>query len=121
MAGALLRQCITVLLFLFYSYLKIHVDNDSCLPNCKRNLAICNTLRQTHCVRNSIFLHIDMVITCCGPSCGLWLCATAIEGAPKMFKKLLRHRNHSSGYIMHRPDNYSNIFLVFLTFAGPLP
>ena len=38
-----------------------------------------------------------MVITCCGPSCGLWLCVDALNrGAPKIFRKLLRHRNHSS-------------------------
>ncbi len=44
-----------ILLFLFYSYLKSHFDNDSCLPIYKTIPAICNTPRQTHCVRNSIF------------------------------------------------------------------
>ena len=40
------------------------------------------------------------------------------EGAPKIFRKLLQRRNHSSGNIMRRCDNYSNYFLVFLTFEG---
>jgi hypothetical protein len=79
--------------FLLYSYVKSHVDNDSCLPIYKTIPAICNTPRQTQCVRNSIFPHFVMVITCRGPSCGLWLCVGAliIEGAPKIFRKLL-HR-----------------------------
>ncbi len=67
-----------ILLFLFYSYVKSHLDNDSCLPIYKMIPAICNTPRQIHCVRNSIFLHFIMVITCCGPSCGLWLCVAAL-------------------------------------------
>ncbi len=101
--------------------MKSHVDNDSCLPIYKTIPAICNTPRQTHFVRNSIFPHFVMVITCCGPSCGLWLCVAAIEGAPKIFRKLLRRRNHSSGNITRRRDNYSNFFLVFLTLVGLLP
>ncbi len=51
-----------ILLFLFYSYVKSHVDNDSCLPNYKTIPAICNTPPQTHCVQNSIFPHFVMVI-----------------------------------------------------------
>ena len=41
-----------------------------------------------------------------------------IEGAPKIFRKLLQRRNQGSGNIKRRPENYSNFFLVFLTFAG---
>ena len=41
--------------------------------------------------------------------------------AKKVLRKLLPRRNHNSGNIMRRPDNYNNFFLVFLTFAGPLP
>jgi hypothetical protein len=48
------------------------------------------------CTRNSIFPHFVMVSTCCGSSCGLWLCADALNrGAPKIFRRLLRRRNHS--------------------------
>ena len=35
-----------------------------------------------------------------------------IEGAPKIFRKLLLCRNHSSGNITRRRDNYNNYFLV---------
>ena len=62
-----------ILLFLFYSYVKSHLDNDIWIPIYKTISAICNTPRQTQCVRNSIFPHFIMVIMlCCGPSCGLW-------------------------------------------------
>jgi hypothetical protein len=111
-----------ILVFLFYSYVKSRLDNDSCLPIYKTIPVICNTPRQTQCVRNSIFPLFVMVITCCGPSCGLWLCAGALNrGCTKIFRKLLRRRNHSSGNITRRPDNYSNYFLIFLTFAGLWP
>jgi len=54
--------------------------------------AICNTPRQTQCVRNSIFPHFIMVIMCCvvGPVvvCGLWLCVGVLNrGCPKNFQK----------------------------------
>ena len=52
-----------ILLFFSYSYMKIHLDNDSCLSICKTIPAISNTPRQTHSVRNYIFLHFVMVIT----------------------------------------------------------
>ena len=62
----------------------------SCLPIYKTISAICNTPLQTQCVRNSIFPLVVMVITCCGPSCGLWCVSVRyIEGAPKIFRKLL--------------------------------
>ncbi len=85
---------------------------------------ICNTPRQTQCVRNSIFLLFVMVIACCGPSCGLWLCVGALNrGCAKNYSE-----NYfavgiicSSGNITHRPDNYSIYFLVFLTYAGLWP
>ena len=60
--------------------------------------------------RNSIFPHFVMVITCCGPSCGLWLCVGALNrGAPKIFRKLLQRRNHSSG--ISRAGPTTTIFL----------
>ena len=69
-------------LFLFYSYVKsCLLDNDSCLPKRFRRYAILHVS-----VRNSIFPFFVMVITCCGPSCGLWLC---VSGWPKIFRKLL--------------------------------
>ena len=113
-----------IFLFLFYSYAKSHLDNDSCLPIYKTITVICNTPRQTQCVRNSIFLHFVMVIACCGPSCGLWLCVGALNrGCAKNYSE-----NYfavgiicSSGNITHRPDNYSIYFLVFLTCAGLWP
>ena len=52
-----------ILLFLFYSYVKCRLDNDSCLPIYKMIPAICNTPRQTNSVRNYIFPHFVMVIT----------------------------------------------------------
>jgi len=46
---------------------------DIWIPIYKTIPAICNTPRQTQCVRNSIFPHFIMVIMLhCGPSCGLW-------------------------------------------------
>ncbi len=57
--------------FLLHSYVKSHLDNDSCLPIYKTIPAICKTPCQTQCVRNSIFPHFVMGIMCCGPSCGL--------------------------------------------------
>jgi hypothetical protein len=39
------------------------LDNDSCLPIYKTIPVISNTPRQTHSVRNYIFLHFVMVIT----------------------------------------------------------
>ncbi len=62
-----------ILLFFTYSYVKSHLDNDSCLPICKTIPAISNTPSQTHSVWNYIFLHFIMVIQCCGQSCSLWL------------------------------------------------
>ena len=47
--------------FLFYSYVKSHLDNDIWIPIYKTIPAICNTQRQTQYVRNSIFLHFIMV------------------------------------------------------------
>jgi hypothetical protein len=63
-----------ILLFLFYSYVKSHLDNDIWIPIYKTIPAICNTPRQTQCIPNSIFPHFIMVIMMCcgGPSCGLW-------------------------------------------------
>jgi hypothetical protein len=43
--------------------MKSHLDNDSFLSIYKTVLVICNTPRQTHCVRNYIFPHFIMVIT----------------------------------------------------------
>jgi hypothetical protein len=68
-----------ILLFLFYSYVKSHLDNHIWIPIYKTIPEICNTLRQTQCVRNSIFPHFVVVITCCGPSYGLWLCVGALN------------------------------------------
>ncbi len=52
-----------ILLFLPYSYVKSHLDNDSCLPICKTIPAISNTPRQSHFVGNIIFPHFVMVMT----------------------------------------------------------
>ena len=43
------------------------------------------------------------------------------RGCAKKIQKTTSSRNHSSGNITRQPDNYSNYFLVFLTFAGPMP
>ncbi len=78
--------------FTAYSYVKsLHVDNDSCLPIYKMIPAICNTPCQTHCIRNSIFLHFVMVIACCGPSCGLWLCVARVNGSFFQMDSALRN------------------------------
>ena len=79
-------------LFLFYSYVKSHLDNDIWIPIYKTIQAICNTPRQTQCVPNSIFPHFIMVIMMCcgGPSCGLWfvvVCWCANRGCAKKNKK----------------------------------
>ena len=42
--------------------MKSHLDNDSCLPIYKKIPVICNTLRQTQCIGNYIFLHFVMVV-----------------------------------------------------------
>ena len=68
-----------ILLFLFYSYVKSHLNNDIWIPIYKMIPAICNTPRQTQCIQNCIFLHFVVVITCCGPNCGLWLCVDALN------------------------------------------
>ncbi len=52
-----------ILLFLSYSYVESHLDDDSCLPICKTIPVISNTPHQTHFIRNSIFLHFVMVMT----------------------------------------------------------
>ncbi len=52
-----------ILLFLSYSYVKSHLDNDSRLPIYKTIPEICNTPRQTQFVWNYIFPHFVMVIT----------------------------------------------------------
>jgi hypothetical protein len=52
-----------ILLFLPYSYVKSHLDDDSCLPIYKTNPAICDTPHQTHCIGNSIFPHFVIVMT----------------------------------------------------------
>ena len=44
-----------ILLFLLYSYVKSHFDNDSCLPIYKTIPAICNILRQTQCITECHF------------------------------------------------------------------
>jgi len=48
--------------FRSYSYVKSHLDNDSCLPIYKMIPVICNTPCQTQCVVNSNFPHFVMVI-----------------------------------------------------------
>ena len=101
-----------ILLFLLYSYVKSHLDNDSCLPIYKTIPAICNTPHQTR-ASEFHFSAFVMVITCCGPSCGLWLCVGALNrGAPKIFRKLLRRRNHSSGISRAGPTT-TVIFFLF--------
>jgi len=45
-----------ILIFLLYSYVKSHLDNDSCLPIYKTITAICNTSHQTCAYRISFFL-----------------------------------------------------------------
>ena len=60
------------------------------------------------CVRNSIFWHFVMVIMCCGPSYGLWLCVCALNrGCTTNIQK----STSTSGNITRWPENYSNFFL----------
>jgi hypothetical protein len=64
---------------------KSHLDNDIWIPIYKTIPAICNTPRQTQCVRNSIFPHFIMVISdydvLWTASCGVWLslCVGALK------------------------------------------
>jgi hypothetical protein len=63
-----------ILLFLFYSYRKSHLDNNSCLPIYKTIPAICNTPHKTRACGIPFFrtCHCDFSdYMCCGPSCGL--------------------------------------------------
>ncbi len=48
--------------FLSYSYVKSHLNNDSCLPIYKTIPAICDTPHQTQSVQKYISLHFIMVI-----------------------------------------------------------
>ena len=43
------------------------------------------------------------------------------RGCTKNIQKLLWCRNHSSGNITHRPDNYSTSFLLFCCLPGLMP
>jgi len=114
-----------ILLFLFYSYVKSHLDNHVWIPIYKTIPAICNTPRQTQCLQNSIFRTLSWWIVLWAKLWFVVICWNVIlcwiEGVSKIFRKLLRHRNHGSGNITHRPDNYSTSFLFLVTFAGPMP
>jgi hypothetical protein len=85
--------------------------------------AICNTPRQTRrtefhfsALRHGDYVCVVGRVVVCG-------CVPEryIEGAPKIFRKLLRRRNYNSGNITRQPDNYSKYVLVFLTFARLTP
>ncbi len=109
-----------ILLFLFYS---CHLDNDIWIPIYKTIPAICNTPRQTQCVQNSIFPHFIIVIMlCCG--CGLWLCVGALSrGCAKNIQKTASTQE-SQQWKYHAPARqlqYSDFFLVILTFARLMP
>ena len=58
-----------ILLFLFYSYVKSHLDNDSCLPIYKTIPAICNTPHKNSALRHgdfSDYTHVVGRVLCVG-------------------------------------------------------
>ena len=98
--------------FLWYSLVKRHLDNDSCLPIYTMIPAICDTPRQTQGVRNSFFPNFVMVITVLWAKWFVVVCRYT-------FRKLLWHRNHSSDNITRRPGNRSTSFLFVVVFWMP--
>ena len=50
-----------MLLFLFYSYVKSHLNNNIWIHIYNTTPVLCNILHQTQCIRNSIFPHFVIV------------------------------------------------------------
>ena len=77
-------------LFLFYSYMKSHIDNDSRLPTYMTIPAICNTPRLT-CAYGIPFFRTSSWWLCVVGRvvvCGLWLCVGALNrGCAKNIQK----------------------------------
>ncbi len=85
--------------------MKSHLDNDSCLPIYKTNLAICDTPHQTHYVGNSIFPHFVVVMTV------LWAELWFVVECRALFFFWRGRRNQTLWAGPRQPSLYSTRFL----------